>query len=100
MSSKTLDIIQENKSLSEKIAKLTRLNSLIGQSEQEFVKKNQSNQEIIKMLVEKLRESDKMLEFAIENIPTMQTENLNGSKAEAMSNEYISDLTYVKVLNF
>ena len=55
MSSKTMDIMQENKVLSQKVAKLTSLNALLGQSEQELAKRNQSNQGVIKMLVEKLR---------------------------------------------
>ncbi len=55
MSSKTMDIIQENKVLAQKVSKLTSLNALMGQSEQELAKRNQSNQGVIKMLVEKLR---------------------------------------------
>ena len=95
MSSKTLDLIQENKSLSQKVAKLTNLNSLLGQTEQEFAKKNQSNQIIIKMLVEKLRESDKMLEFAIESIPINNEETPDVSLGNIANNEYISELSKV-----
>ena len=55
MSAKTMDIMNENKVLAEKVAKLTSLNTLLGQSEQELAKRNQSNQTVIKMLIEKLR---------------------------------------------
>ena len=95
MSSKTLDLIQENKSLSQKVAKVTNLNSLLGQTEQEFAKKNQSNQIIIKMLVEKLRESDKMLEFAIESIPINNEETSDGSLGNLANSEYIAELSKV-----
>jgi hypothetical protein len=95
MSSKTIDLLEENKSLSEKVSKLTRLNSILAQTEQEFAKKNQSNQSIIRMLVEKLRESDKMLEFAIESIPV----NGEPSEVDYQENEpnsqYISELSEV-----
>ncbi len=55
MSAKTTDILDENKHLSQKVAKLTHLNTLLGQSEQELAKRNQANQGVIKMLIEKLR---------------------------------------------
>ena len=95
MSSKTVDLIQDNKTLSEKVSKLTRLNSILAQTEQVYAKKNYANQAIIKMLVEKLRESDKMLEFAIESLP-VEAETFDlGSQENAPNSQYISDLTLV-----
>ena len=55
MSHKTMEILEENKTLSAKVSKLTNLNTLLTQSEQELAKRNQSNQNVIKMLVDKLR---------------------------------------------
>lgn len=98
MSSKTLDLIQENKTLTQKVTKLTCLNSILSQTEQEFAKKNQSNQIIIKMLVEKLRESDKMLEFAIESIPVHKEESeLESQEGNEANRQYISELSQVNI---
>ncbi|OAJ44441.1 hypothetical protein BDEG_27667 [Batrachochytrium dendrobatidis JEL423] len=67
MSSKTIELIAENDSLSTKMKRLRINNSLLSESEQELVKRNQANQRVIKMLVEKLKESDQMLELAFES---------------------------------
>ncbi|KAJ3093092.1 hypothetical protein HK102_009524 [Quaeritorhiza haematococci] len=67
MSAKTIELIAENESLTAKLAKLKTINNIIGESERELAKKNQANQRLIKMLVEKLRESDKMLEIGYES---------------------------------
>lgn len=50
-----MEITQENKLLAQKVAKLTSVNTLLSQSEQELAKRNQSHQAVVKMLVEKLR---------------------------------------------
>ncbi|KAH6591417.1 hypothetical protein BASA61_004928 [Batrachochytrium salamandrivorans] len=50
-----------------KITKLKISNSLLTGSEQELVKRSQANQRVIKMLVEKLKESDQMLDLAFES---------------------------------
>ncbi|KAJ3027247.1 hypothetical protein HDV00_011336 [Rhizophlyctis rosea] len=67
MSQKTIDIIAENDALKDQVAKLRTNNGLLQTGEQELAKKNQANQRVIKMLVEKLKESDKMLELAYES---------------------------------
>ncbi|TPX67927.1 hypothetical protein SpCBS45565_g03453 [Spizellomyces sp. 'palustris'] len=67
MSAKTIELIAENDSLKQKVAQLRTGNGLLTESEQELAKKNQTNQRVIKMLVEKLKESDKMLEMAYES---------------------------------
>ncbi|KAI9209794.1 uncharacterized protein BJ171DRAFT_485041 [Polychytrium aggregatum] len=67
MSTKTVELISTNEDLNKKMAKLKTTNALLVESEQELAKKNQANQRVIKMLVEKLKESDKMLELAYES---------------------------------
>ncbi|KAI9098218.1 hypothetical protein DFS34DRAFT_619985 [Phlyctochytrium arcticum] len=67
MSTKTLELIAENDTLKQKVAQLRTGNGLLNESEQELAKKNQTNQRVIRMLVEKLKESDKMLEIAYES---------------------------------
>ncbi|KAJ3225724.1 hypothetical protein HK099_006337 [Clydaea vesicula] len=64
MSAKTMELIAENESLMVRVAKLKSKNSLLVDSEKDLARKNQANQRVIKMLVEKLKESDKMLEVA------------------------------------
>ncbi|KAH6588058.1 hypothetical protein BASA50_010921 [Batrachochytrium salamandrivorans] len=67
MSCKTIELIGENDELKVKITKLKISNSLLTGSEQELVKRSQANQRVIKMLVEKLKESDQMLDLAFES---------------------------------
>lgn len=67
MSAKTIDLISENEQLNQKVNKLKTVNSLLTDSEQSLAKKNHANQKVIKMLVEKLKESDAMLELAYAN---------------------------------
>lgn len=55
MSTKTIDLIAENEVLNKKVAKLKTTNSLLVESEKELAKKNQANQRVIKLLVEKLK---------------------------------------------
>jgi uncharacterized protein (DUF3084 family) len=55
MSSKTQELIVENDSLTAKVAKLKSSNTLLTESEKELAKKNQANQRVIKMLVERLK---------------------------------------------
>ncbi|KAJ3287591.1 hypothetical protein HK104_008523 [Borealophlyctis nickersoniae] len=76
MSAKTIELIAENESLTLKVSKLKTSNALLTESEQELAKKNQANQRVIKMLVEKLRESDKMLELAYEAAPLDEEGNI------------------------
>ncbi|TPX38562.1 hypothetical protein SeMB42_g06663 [Synchytrium endobioticum] len=64
MSSRTIDLIAENESLTTKVKQIKTSNALLAESEQELAKKNQANQKVIQLLVEKLKESDKMLELA------------------------------------
>ncbi len=66
MSQKTTEFISENDQLKETIAKLKRQNYLLSESEKELAKKSNANQKVIKMLVDKLKESDQMLELAFE----------------------------------
>jgi regulator of replication initiation timing len=55
MSAKTVDLIAENEALTVKVNKLKTSNSLMTESEKELAKKNQANQRVIKMLVERLK---------------------------------------------
>lgn len=66
MSAKIVDLIAENQTLSSKINKIKLNNSLLIDSEKELVKRNIANQKIVKMLVDKLIESDHILEIAFE----------------------------------
>ncbi|KAJ3261615.1 hypothetical protein HK103_005453 [Boothiomyces macroporosus] len=67
MSLKTVEFISENEALNEKMKKLKTTNSLLMESERELAKRNHANQKVIKMLVEKLKESDQMLEIAFDD---------------------------------
>ena len=66
MSQKTTEFINENDQLKETIAKLKLQNSLLSESEKGLAKKSNANQKVIKMLVDKLKESDQILELALE----------------------------------
>ena len=55
MSSKTTELLTENDNLTAKVSKLKISNSLLTESEKELAKRNQANQRVIKMLVEKLK---------------------------------------------
>ena len=55
MSAKTTELISDNESLNTKMGKLKITNSLLTESEKELAKRNQANQQVIKMLVEKLK---------------------------------------------
>ncbi|KAJ3130852.1 hypothetical protein HK101_004920, partial [Irineochytrium annulatum] len=66
MSAKTIDLIGENQTLTARVAKLRVSNGLLTESEGELARKNQANQRVIRMLVERLKESDEMLEIAYE----------------------------------
>ncbi|KAI8909707.1 hypothetical protein EDD86DRAFT_206108 [Gorgonomyces haynaldii] len=66
MSSKVLELVAENDTLSQKVKKVQINNSLLVDSEKELVKRNFANQKVIKMLVDKLKESDQMLEVAFD----------------------------------
>ncbi|TPX33380.1 hypothetical protein SmJEL517_g03761 [Synchytrium microbalum] len=95
MSSRTIEFIAENESLTAKVQQLKTSNALLSESEQELARKNQANQKVIQLLVEKLKganywclwlavfssdisplqitESDRMLELACD-IQTAQKE--------------------------
>ncbi|KAJ3301241.1 hypothetical protein HDV03_001180 [Kappamyces sp. JEL0829] len=66
MSQKTTEFIMENDDLKAQIQTLKRQNTLLAESEKELAKKSNANQKVIKMLVDKLKESDQMLELAFE----------------------------------
>lgn len=66
MSHKTTEFIAENDRLKATIQTLKRQNGLLAESEKELAKKSNANQKVIKMLVDKLKESDQMLELAFE----------------------------------
>ena len=55
MSAKTMELIADNESLNAKLKKFKTSNSLLAESEKELAKKNQANQKVIKMLVERLK---------------------------------------------
>ncbi|KAI8924664.1 hypothetical protein BC831DRAFT_436357 [Entophlyctis helioformis] len=78
MSAKTIELLAENDHLTAKVSKLKTSNSLLTESEQELAKRNQANQRVIKMLVEKLKESDQMLELAFESEQLGQAQGGNG----------------------
>ncbi|KAJ3125426.1 ubiquitin-like protein atg8 [Physocladia obscura] len=66
MSARTLELISENGNFKNKVETLQTKNSLLAESEKELAKKNQANQRVIKMLLDRLKESDEMLELAYE----------------------------------
>ncbi|KAJ3068809.1 hypothetical protein HDU98_008086 [Podochytrium sp. JEL0797] len=66
MSAKTLELIAENEGFKVQVHKLHTSNTLLTDSEKELAKKNQANQRVIKMLLDRLKESDEMLELAYE----------------------------------
>jgi hypothetical protein len=55
MSAKTMELLSENESLSATVAKTKMDNSLLVESERDLARKNQANQRVVKMLVEKIR---------------------------------------------
>ncbi|KAJ3003620.1 hypothetical protein HKX48_001670, partial [Thoreauomyces humboldtii] len=55
MSGKTMELIAENDSLKQKVARLKMTNSVLTDSEQTLAKKNQTHQRVIKTLIEKLK---------------------------------------------
>lgn len=55
MSAKTIELCNENEGYQEKLKKLKISNSILAESEKQLVKKNNANQKVIKMLVEKLK---------------------------------------------
>ncbi|KAI8899901.1 hypothetical protein BC833DRAFT_524113 [Globomyces pollinis-pini] len=67
MSSKTVEFITENENLTEKLKKYKTKNALLMDSEKELAKRNFANQKVIRMLVEKLKECDQMLELAFDS---------------------------------
>lgn len=67
MSTKTVDFITENDALLAKVKKLKTANQLLQETEREITRKNQANQRVIKMLVEKIKESDKMISVCHES---------------------------------
>ncbi|KAJ3331684.1 hypothetical protein HDU76_002486 [Blyttiomyces sp. JEL0837] len=81
MSAKTLDLIADNETLTAKVNKLKTSNTLLAESERELAKKNQANQRVIKMLVERLKESDEMLELAFE------TSQMSGKKNQESTSD-------------
>lgn len=72
MSQKTIETINENDYLNEQIRKLKITNNLLTESERELAKRNHSNQKIIRMLVDKLKESDEILEHAFDELEGVQ----------------------------
>jgi hypothetical protein len=62
-----VDLINENEQLANKITVLKAENNLLKESEKQLAKRNIAHQKVIQMLIEKLRETDKMLEIAYEN---------------------------------
>ncbi|KAI9002353.1 hypothetical protein BC832DRAFT_593657 [Gaertneriomyces semiglobifer] len=93
MSAKTLELVAENDALKSKVAKLRTDNALLTETERELARRNQTNQRVIKMLVEKLKESDKMLELAFDggemdrdgNVSYGETEHTLSSNASVTS---------------
>ncbi|KAI8801556.1 hypothetical protein BJ742DRAFT_685065, partial [Cladochytrium replicatum] len=77
MSAKTIELIAENEALTSKCAKLKTTNALLDESERELAKKNQANQRVLKMLVEKLKGSDRMLELAYEVNQNQEDEDMS-----------------------
>jgi myosin heavy subunit len=66
MSVKTVELIEENDQLHAQVEKLKKGNQLLVDSEKELAKRNISSQKAVKMLIEKLKESDQMLELAFD----------------------------------
>ncbi|KAJ3261869.1 hypothetical protein HDU77_000682 [Chytriomyces hyalinus] len=64
MSARTLELIAENEGYKAKMAKLKTSTALLTESEKDLARKNQANQRVIKMLLDRLKESDEMLELA------------------------------------
>ena len=58
MSTKTTEIIQENERLTAQVKKVKQQNSLLLMSEAELAKKNAMNQKVIRMLLDKLKAND------------------------------------------
>lgn len=86
MSHKTIEFITENDELKAKIQTLKRQNDLLAGSEKELAKKSNSNQKLIKILVNKLKEGDQMLELAFEENAFVQ-EQQNPFSAPLMAGQ-------------
>ncbi|KAI8611593.1 hypothetical protein BC830DRAFT_1140590 [Chytriomyces sp. MP71] len=118
MSAKTLELIAENEGFKAKLEKLKTSSGLLAESEKELAKKNQANQRVIKMLLDRLKESDEMLEIAYEQtaekeINVKEDESFSASNSgsfknlievenlEVLQNEYgrlLGDLTDLEKL--
>lgn len=55
MSTRTMDLLSENEAYKSKVSNLKLDNSLLVDSEKDLARKNQANQRVIKMLVEKIK---------------------------------------------
>lgn len=55
MSFKTTELINENEKLTTRVHKLRTNNEILTESESQLATKNQANQKVIRMLVEKLK---------------------------------------------
>ncbi|KXS11444.1 hypothetical protein M427DRAFT_35818, partial [Gonapodya prolifera JEL478] len=64
MSSTTAELVRETDTLKQRCAKLKMANSLLLEAESQLAKKNYAAQRVIKLLVDKLQESDGLLEAA------------------------------------
>ncbi|KAJ3105506.1 hypothetical protein HDU97_007985, partial [Phlyctochytrium planicorne] len=95
MSAKTIDLLSENQALSNKLAKLKTSNSLLTESEGELAKKNQANQRVIKMLVDRLKESDEMLEIAYDSAKKNEPTDF-GSLEDTRTTEYQNLVTHLE----
>ncbi len=91
MSQKTIEFIAENDELKKKIKELERTNELLSQSEKELAKKSTANQKVIKMLVDKLKESDQMLELAFEENAFVQEQQQNPFAAPSAGGEVLTE---------
>ncbi|KAJ3129332.1 hypothetical protein HK098_001744 [Nowakowskiella sp. JEL0407] len=88
MSAKTIELISENESLSTKLSKLKLVNLGLEEESKELVKKNLRGQRVLRMLVEKLKESDKMLELAYE-INAAESECNRDSEKSSSENQQL-----------
>ncbi|KAM4663763.1 cilia- and flagella-associated protein 157 [Discoglossus pictus] len=80
MSDKTMELIQENDHLKDKVADQRKQLEMLEENEREMVKNNLSNQKVIRMLTEKCRQQQEMLELSLqseEELGRLQTEHKN-----------------------
>ena len=91
MSDKVVQVVGENDALKRRVIHLKRKNELLAESEKILAAKSLSYQNTIKLIYQKLKESDQILELAFEENAAVYEQNADQILTEEMKRE-IADL--------